>query len=575
MYERSNFDYSNSSQIKSTVNEEKKIPQASADISFNNIPWLENADFSSQTIDPWFNTTQGDSGDVEASFSSEQADYLVLGEEEIKTVSNVFQTPSDWVEFNKTGFENNPNNGYNVGTYGVYCSHHWSDPTANQIPHIYWRYNVSMGFDMSDYEIISASIEATMNASVDKNVDVPGDTLATYSDGPAGVNRGLNQRTSYDYIHFTVEVSDMDVSEDNTFLIAENRTRFLGRYDGLPPPGYLDLEKIIEPKNETDIRFFLNRVLEADTVGHDNFTLILGISTFSADNTDPNYDFDYFNDVRIKSVNLTFTYRKIIDKFTSLSWSQQGGMINYTSVQVTDAKLNFEHKIDKNWTEATSFLAENSELRFLINGFPSNNYPTIKLSTLKDTFQEAITGDYDVTNLIPLNESITLSIQVHLADDFILDQPINISIDNVKFTISYIVFNQTVSVIVISGGGGSSGKTNVIEEPLINLILAIAAIAGGIFLGGYLIAYQLVLKYPKPVRKVRKYRRTLKRNKGPTVNITGQKSAFKEIFNTEIASIKGLFSSATSEKIAAKDKIVQKSLQISSEKIIKKSLKKP
>jgi hypothetical protein len=548
--------------------ENKKNPKTSADIQFTNIPWLQNTDFSSPTIDPWFNTTQGDIRDVEASFTSDQADFLVLGEEGTIKISNVFTDPSnDWTDFRKDELDNYPNNGNSVSTEGIFSSHLWSDGTANQIPKIFWRYNVSLNLDMSDYEITSASIQAVINASVDRNVDVPGDTISVYPSQP------LDITSSFDYIYFTIEVSDMNISEDNTYKIAENRTRYLGRYDGVPP--YLDLEKLIDPKEEQDIIFGLDRVLEADSEGHNNFTLVLGISTHSTDNADGPFDFDDFDAMRFKSVNLTFTYKKKMDIFSSVSWNQEGGMINYTSVQVTDAKLNFEHKIDKNWTETTSFLAENSELRFLINGFPSNNYPTIKLSSMQDTYQEAISGDYDVTNLIPLNESITLSIQVHLADDFILDQLIKISIDNVKFTISYIVFNQTVSVVVSSGGGGGSGKTKVIEEPLINLILAIAAIAGGIFLGGYLIAYQLVLKYPKPVRKVRKYRKTLKRKKVPTVNITGKKNAFKEIFNTEIASIKGLFSSATSQKIAAKDKIVQKSLQISSEKIIKKSLKKP
>jgi hypothetical protein len=206
-----NIDYSNSSQFDSNVEEEKKLPQTSADISFNNIPWLENPDFSSPTIDPWFNATQGDSSDIKASFSSGQADYIVLGEEDTKVISDVFQNPSDWVAFNKTGLEDNPNNGFSISSDGAFASHDWNDGTANQIPHIYWRFNVSMGFDMSDFEIINASIEVIMNASVDQNVDVPGDTTAVYS--PV---RALNQIAAYDYIHYTVEVSDMNVSDDNT-----------------------------------------------------------------------------------------------------------------------------------------------------------------------------------------------------------------------------------------------------------------------------------------------------------------------------------------------------------------------
>jgi len=461
----------------------------------------------------------------------------VLGYEDTKEVSNVFQTPSDWVDFNKSGQENNPNNGYTVTDEGCFASHNWYDGTANQIPHIYWRYNVSMDRDMSDYEITSASIEAIMNASVDRNVDVPGDDTAVYLGEPE--YEPLNQEAAYDYIHFTVEVSDMDVSQDNTYVIAENRTRYLGKYD--VAPSFLDVDKNIEPKNETDIRFFLNRVLEADEDGHDNFTIILGISTFSADNTEPDFDYDDFDEI--------------------------------------SAKLNFEHKIDKNWTETTSSLAENSELRFLINGYSSNDYPTIKLSSIEDTLEEAISGSYDVTNLIPLKENITLTIQVHLADDFILDQPITISIDNVYFVISYVAFNETVSVTILSSSGGGGGKTKVIEEPWINIVLAIAAIGGGICLAGYIVAYQVYLKYPKPVRKVRKYRKTLKKKGAPRVDIVSRERAFKDEYSEHRTSIGGFSIGKKIKEATMSDKFDKKPHknlidEVKSDKILKKGTEK-
>ncbi|MFX1338483.1 MAG: hypothetical protein ACFFDK_07725, partial [Promethearchaeota archaeon] len=303
-----NLDNSNNYSLKNQKVGTNEILKTSAQQSFINVSWLKNGDFSSTSINPWVNTTQGDSRDIMASNSSAQADYVVLGEEGTIEISDVFQTPSEWIPFNKSILDNNPNNGYGVWYDGVNCSHLWSDPTANQIPKIYWKYNVSTGIDLSDYEISSSSIHAILNASVDRNVDVPGDSIAAYAgdDPEIGINRDLNQFAAYDYVHFTVEVSDVDVSQDNTYVIAENRTRYLGRYDGLSTP-YLELEKEIEPKNQTDINFFLSRVLEADKNGHDDFTIILGISIFSADNTAPNFDYDFFNLLRIKSVNLTFT----------------------------------------------------------------------------------------------------------------------------------------------------------------------------------------------------------------------------------------------------------------------------
>jgi hypothetical protein len=80
------------------------------------------------------------------------------------------------------------------------------------------------------------------------------------------------------------------------------------------------------------------------------------------------------------------------------------------------------------------------------------------------------------------------------------------------------------------------GKTKTIQEPWLNLLIAIAAIAGAICLGGYLVYYIRVLKYPKPVRKIRKYRRTLKRKHQPDLEILGREQAFKELYNERSAS---------------------------------------
>ena len=555
------FNYANSNHYRNNHD-----PETSAQELFANIPWVKNPDFSSVTINPWFNTTQGDSKDLLASVSPGQADYLVNGEEGRKEISNVFIEPSKWIAFNKSVFDNIPNNGYSVDTFGVNCSHRWSDPTANQIPKIYWRYNVSMGLDMSDYLITSVSIKSVLNASVNRNVDVFGDTIAAYAgDNPEiGSNRALNQYPPYDFVHFTVEVSDMEISQDNTYIIAENTTTQLGRYEGAD---IRKIESLIDSKKQEDIIFYLERVLQADTDGHDNFTIVLGISPNSADNTTPNFDYDFFDQLRIKAVNITFTYIKKIDISTSLSWNQIGNMINYTNVQVSDAKLNFKYKIDKNWTETTNFTAENSEFRVLINGNPQQDYPTIKLSQANNSFQLAREGGYDVKNLIPLKENITLSIQIFIGDDFILGTSINISIDDVYFVISYIVFTPDVpgSTTILSNGGGG-GEDKVIPEPWTNLVIAIAAIGGAICIGTYLIAYQVILKYPKPVRKVRKYRRTLKRSKMPKAEITRREKAFSDKYKNYATMISNLKKEKFVVKSPVQGKFIKTPIKSTTEK---------
>jgi len=108
-------------------------------------------------------------------------------------------------------------------------------------------------------------------------------------------------------------------------------------------------------------------------------------------------------------------------------------------------------------------------------------------------------------------------------------------------------------------------------ESLLFLILLLIAISVAVALASYIIYYQKVLKYPKPVRKVRKYRKSLKKKTAPRVDIIGRKQAFKEIFGKEFKNLGDLMKGKTSEEIASSDKIVKKSLKLSTGTIIKGS----
>ena len=91
-----------------------------------------------------------------------------------------------------------------------------------------------------------------------------------------------------------------------------------------------------------------------------------------------------------------------------------------------------------------------------------------------------------------------------------------ISIDNVDFQITYIKITSETS-----------------EEPFVSRILLIIASIVGLIVASYLVAYQKILKYPKPVRKVRKYKRTLRKGK-PSVDILDRKKSFEKEFNKEL-----------------------------------------
>jgi hypothetical protein len=97
-------------------------------------------------------------------------------------------------------------------------------------------------------------------------------------------------------------------------------------------------------------------------------------------------------------------------------------------------------------------------------------------------------------------------------------------------------------------------------ELLFVIIALVSTIAVGIALLGYLILYIRVLKYPKPVRKVRKYRRTLKSKNPPRTSIEPRENAVKAAYDSQISGTKKFIKGKPSEEQVIIDKMVKKSL---------------
>ena len=74
----------------------------------------------------------------------------------------------------------------------------------------------------------------------------------------------------------------------------------------------------------------------------------------------------------------------------------------------------------------------------------------------------------------------------------------------------------------------------------------------------YLIAYQRVLKYPKPVRKARKYRKTLQRSKDPSISILSRDKAFEGSYKSNLAKTSKSVVGKSSETPVTKDNIIAK-----------------
>lgn len=98
------------------------------------------------------------------------------------------------------------------------------------------------------------------------------------------------------------------------------------------------------------------------------------------------------------------------------------------------------------------------------------------------------------------------------------------------------------------------------EELLYVIIALVSTIVAGIALLGYLILYMRVLKYPKPVRKVRKYLRTLKSKNPPRTSIEPRETAVQAAYQTQISNTRKFIKGKPSEDQAIIDKIAKPSL---------------
>jgi hypothetical protein len=466
---------------------QSKINMSSEEIY--TIPWLKNSDFTSN--ESWVETKEGDINDVSANINNSQANFIVIGEE--RTFSDISGKPisSDWTQVHNPEFPAYPDT-HTINSDGCYVSHSWSE-LADQSPSVHWDRNITMPVNMNDYIITSASLSAVVNGTANTNVECPGDPT----------DLGGTQHYTYDYARFYVLLSDL--TKEKVYEVAYFQTVDLGQntpaITALP-----DTLMITVP--EDYLIFFLSSVLSSDNF---HFTITLGIRIWCEDNWFS--DSDTFNSLVINSCSLNFTYQKKINQFTSISYYQQGNSISGRNTQIKNATFNFKYKIDQDWPFS---LSPNSEIKILIN---NNSFrETVKLSSLNTTFTEFATEGIDITHLIQKGVNISVSIQVSIADTFSLDRNITISVDDVVLIISYIV----------------TSVRNV-EQPWLFLILLIAASIISAGIGGYLIAYQRILKYPPPVRKTRKYRASLKKKNAPNVLIFSRAAAFTSVYGAVLS----------------------------------------
>ena len=502
-------------------------------IDHDNILWLENPNFN-DTGTPWFSNTVGDVTDLTASINLNQAEFEVEGD--VRTFSGISGVPqsSDWVEFNHS-VRPLPLT-HEINEFGCNVSHVYDEDAGGDFPNsgdqtanlagVLWRRNISLPVDMSDYIITTASINAVVNGSADTDIETP-------SDHPPFADGGY--ASLFDFARFYVEISDVNNIE--SYEIAHNKTLNLGQtYDGRRDYNYTTRVYMNDTNMTTvdeDILIFaLTQVLKHD--GY-NFTVTLGIDVDSEDNY-PGYELDVWYSLLIKSCDLSFTYIKRMDTSSIVSWNQIGNKINGTNVKIIDGNLNFRYKIDQPWPSSSS---PNSEIRVIIND--KQHSETIKLGSVITDFRYAKVGGYNVTSLINEGINISLSIQLVIADDFGLDRKIVVSIDDVYLLISY---TETIP--------------DTIEEPWIATGFFIITTIAALVLGGFLIMYIKVWRFPIPIRKVRKYRKSLRVDKNPDIKVMPGKISFKKNYQDEIKKSNRLLKGTPTNENTVPGKILDK-----------------
>lgn len=484
--------------------------------------WLKNSNFSIP-VDPWESQVLGDTSDITSFSSVGQANYEVIGEQ--RSYSNISGTPlsSEWTKVHNPEFPLYPDTS-TINSDGCYVSHEFQEH-ATQFPSVHWERNVSMPVDMEDYIITSASLSAVVNATVTAS---PGDWAGRGVETPGdATGSGNTQNYTWDYVRFYVLLSDL--TKNKIYEVAYNQTIDLGKDSAGLKDIMPDTFMTTVPKE--DLIFYLTSVISSD---FQNFTVTIGMRIWCEDNWWS--DRDRWDSLLIKSCNLTFTYEKKIDRFTTASWNQIGNTLSGENIEITGGNLKFKYKIDQLWPVASS---PNSEIRFFIND--NSLLETTKLSSANATFKEAKTGGFDVTNLILKDINISVSIQVFIADTFALNQNITISITDVYLEISYTEFILDTE-----------------ETPWFFSGIFIIALVAAVALTGFLIAYIKVWRYPVPVRKVRKYNKTLAKEKGPDLKIVTRKTAFNKNYHDELKKTDKILTGTQINGKILRDKLLDK-----------------
>ena len=128
------------------------------------LEWLDNGVFD-LPVTEWYNETEGDTTDVNASLSDGFANLELLGDTgSFSSDDEVYpnQTGVWWTENNSRSYPVLPSTprteNFGIDTEGWYCSHQFSETgqswETDTNPNVEFKRNYTMGVDLADYSII-------------------------------------------------------------------------------------------------------------------------------------------------------------------------------------------------------------------------------------------------------------------------------------------------------------------------------------------------------------------------------------------------------------------------------------
>ncbi|TFF95360.1 MAG: hypothetical protein EU547_07615, partial [Promethearchaeota archaeon] len=450
--------------------------------------WLKNNDFSNQ--EDWFKIygLRGNNITLNTDIGNGSANFFILGEKEnfnvCSGVPNNTLTSNAWYNTTNPQIVAKPTRGYKINESGCYASHEWEEymynefeVNARQNTAIQWDKRINVPQDMSNFIITNASFKLKVNATVSA-------PSGEYSGGYDGLDiiavnetTGTTENNPFDigdYLKFYVVLSN--TKKNISYKVVEFIPSDLGN-DNAGEYDYL-FDTLIEPEDLDNFIFSLTQVLKSD---NHNFTLTLGMEFYCED--DWGTDWDNFDEVYIKECNFSFTYRKLIPKYSSVSLNQITDKFPGDNVEILDAKVRFNYSINHPWPEN---LSPFSEMRISIN---NNTLPrTILLKDFNTTIQDL---EFNVKPYIVKNKTIYFSLEIFMGNTFNYDENISISIDQVDLLISYRYNEQAPDLLPLAIG---------LTIGLMGILIGIGA-------------YQLYFKYPPLVRKIRKLKRKIRKNK--------------------------------------------------------------